>query len=282
VDGASSVVDSFSIGTTSRITIDLRWRQVKIIVGSTTFTIASDDNLGAVIKPGYVGWSAVDYEVSNFVFTDWEDNINTHDIVKYSLAMGDYHDVLVSGPSEKQYAMIWGPQTDIPTAADGLRQVLEAGKLELIWRDGIIEVGQFTSEEPYRTLEDEIFETGYIDEAGRRINFAVIDGNEHSWLEADDADSRLRDRQIVAYYDLPELLTQSAVKERAQEEIRRSKKGQSPSGRIPLMLDIWRMDAIEWIDNMGRSHNIRLEGVRVTIMQNETPSQYMELDSTLL
>lgn len=284
IGGIETQVDSQNIGTQSRLRFRLRWGQIAVYaVSGLLFTLQAENNLQPVIRQGYVGWGADTTVIfHDFVFEDWEQDITTHDLIRYSLAMGDYHDVIVGGPNERQYAMVWGPQTDLPTAGDGLRQVLETTKSQLIWREGVIEIGLFTDLVPSRILEDEVFDTNYVDDANRRINFAVVDGNEHSWLEGDGEDSRARDRQIVAYFDLPEILTQDGVTERAREEIRQGQKGQSPGGRIPLMLDIRRMDPLTLIDNIGRSFDVRVEGIRVDINQSNRPSQYMELDTSLL
>lgn len=285
-NGVETDISTTSISSHNRLRFYCRWGLVQVY--SQTGTLLASISLylqpeDMIVKPGYVGFGGSgNTAFSNFHFVDWEYNLTSHDLVRFALAMGDYHDVVVGGPDSRQYALIWGPQTDLPTAADGLRQILEAEKLEVIWRDGFIEVGQFKNLTPVLTIEDRIIETTFKDEAKRRINLAIVDGNEHSWFEADAADSRQRDRQIVAYYDLPELMTQQAVRDRAIEEIRVSSKGQVPGGRTPLFFDLRRMDPIIWVDNLGRTYEVRIEGISVDINQSTAPKQNMTLDTSLL
>jgi hypothetical protein len=249
----------------------------KTLIGNFT------DNSNPVDQPGYVGFGSTSAcTISYFEFKDYEYNWTGEDAVKFALAMGDYHDVSVGDAPEKQYGLVWGPQTDLPTAADALRNVLEASKLDLVWQNGRIVVGKFRNSEIQRILEDEIIETNFITEANRRINFAIVDGNEHTWLDADADDARVRDRQIVAYFDLPELLTKDEVRARVEDELLRAGKGQSPGGTIPLLFDLWRMDALTWIDNLGRSYDVRVEGMSVEINQSTEPSQHQTLDLSLL
>lgn len=258
-------------------------KYIRPYVGHTLFGSFHLDSPDPLLKPGYVGFKSTNaFQVSQFEFADYEYDWKGSDLVKFAAAMVDYHDVSYGGPDQKQYALVWGPQTDIPTPGDGLRQVLEAEKSDLIWADNRIIVGQFKAVAIERILEDEILETTLIKEVDRRVNLAIVDGNEHTWMEPDLVDIRTRDRQIVAYFDLPELLTKDAVEQRAKEEITLAKRGESPGGVIPVLFDLWRMDPITWIDNLGRSYNVRVEGIRVEVKQGEKPKQTEELDLSLL
>lgn len=294
-DGIESTITSYvvsnlaSSGYQKRFGVKIRWFSVEFFaysgagakteMGGFEFTDGTFDYL---LKPGYVGWGmAATFTVNKFNFKDLELPMYTGDIVKMALAMGDYHDVTVPQGSE-QYALIWGPQTDLQTPAQALRNALEAEKYELVWRDGQIQVGQFKDLEPVKTITDRIIKTDYVDEANRRINFATVDGNENSWSEVDSVDTQNRDRQIVAYFDLPELKTPEAVQARAVEELRRSKLGSSPGGQVPLYFDLWRMDPIIWVDNQGRTYNVRIEGMSIEINQSTEPSQRQTLDTSLL
>lgn len=293
--GVSTVLTNFTLtklstnGYQKKWRVEMKWDTMSFFTyksgvkfGSGNYTFNSGDTVKYLLKPGYVGWNkGSDYTIANFNFSDLERPMYTGDIVKMALAMGDYHDVVVPQGSE-QFAMIWGPQTDLQTPAQALRNALEAEKYELVWRDGQIQVGQFTDVAPVKTITDRIIRTDYVDEANRRINFATVDGNENSWTEVDSVDSQQRDRQIVAYFDLPELKTADAVKARAIEELRRSKLGASPGGDVPLFFDLWRMDPIIWIDNQGRTYNVRVEGISVEINQSTEPFQRSTLDTSLL
>lgn len=236
-----------------------------------------------IVRPGYCGFGrSSDFTVASFIFEDVEYNYLSEDLIRHALALGDYHDVVVGSAEERQFALVWGPQTDLPTAADALRQLLEAGKLELTWRGGFIEVGRFSSTDPIRIIENEVISSQEIGEANRRINLANVDGNSSTWMEVDFLDALLRDRMINAYYDLPELMDEDAVRLRAVEEIRRGKLGQSPGGVLPLQFDLWRMDPITWVDNQGNSKLVRIEGIRVEINQSSQPSQRMTVDTSLI
>jgi hypothetical protein len=280
--GVSTVIGTTAVGATGRLGVRARWKSFDIWVNgavAVTYTHASPK----LLSPGYVGWSNVGaYGVFDFDFEDLEYNYTSEDLIRQALAMGDYHDVKVGSASAKQYALTWGPQTDLPTPADGLRQVLEGEKLELIWRDGFIEVGQFKDVGVVKTIENRIINTELANAGNRRINLANVDGNEHTWFEVDIPDALERDRMINAYFDLPELLDKDKVRERAQEEIRRSGLAEAPGGLVPLFFDLWRMDVIEWVDNSGDSKTVRIEGIRVEINQSSEPSQRQQLDTSLV
>lgn len=271
--------------TVTSLGIRCRWRRLDVYVNRSIIEslFATAYLAPAVYKPGYVGFQATGaYTVSYFDFQDEEFDYTSKDLIRFALALGDYHNPVIGSALAKQFALIWGPQTDLPTAADALRQLLEAEKLELVWKDGFIQVGKFTDTTIIRTLEDEVVETSESDEGNRRINVAVVDGNDYSWIEIDGSDIKERGRAIQAYYDLPELLSDDDVVARAQEEIRRGKLGHSPGGKIPLIFDLWRMDPITWIDNAGNSKNVRIEGIKIDIDQSKQPSQREELDTSLL
>lgn len=294
-DGTTTELDSYTVsnltsgGYSKHFWVRMRWSKLELFVSHPTFGKISmggytfdDPTVDYLLKPGYVGWGAnSDYTVGGFNFTDFEVPISSGDLVKTALAMGDYHDVTVPDGSQ-QYNLIWGPQTDLQTPAQALQNALEAEKFELVWRDGQIQVGQFKDLSPVKTITDRIIKTDYVDEATRRVNLVIVDGNDSSWIEVDSEDSQDRDRQIVAYYDLPELKTADEVKARAVEELRRSKLGSSPGGTIPLFFDLWRMDPIVWVDNQGRSYNVRIEGISVDINQSDEPHQRETLDASLL
>jgi hypothetical protein len=288
IDGVEEQIASETgFPTISRIGVRVLWTKFElyannVLVNEYAPTVWQTDPT-KIHKPGYVGiGKSTTFAFNNFVFEDLEYDYSSEDLVRQALALGDYHDAIVGGAIARQYALLWGPQTDLPTAADSLRQLIEAEKLELMWRDGFIHVGKFKDTIPTRTLEDEIISTEEVGEANRRINLASIDGNEDTWFEIDGPDARARDRMIQSYFDLPELLTQDDVAERAREEIRRGKLGQSPGGPIPLLLDLWRMDPITWIDANGVSKDVRVEGISVEINQSTQPRQLSTIDTSLL
>lgn len=281
-DGTATSLGSSSIGSGSCLGLRLRYKSIDVYKGKVLQFTVTDDT-PEIVEPGYVGWKrSSSYTVTDFDFEDLEFNYTSADLIRQALAMGDYHDVKIGSAEAKQYALIWGPQTDIPTPADGLRQMLEAEKLELVWRDGFIEVGKFTDTSSVKTIENRIINTEYVQSGNRRINLANIDGNEDTWFEVDAQDAIQRDRMIYAYFDLPELVEEEAVRQRAIEEIRRGKLADAPGGTVPLFFDLWRMDVVDWVDNAGNSKLVRIEGMKVTINQSTQPSQRQELDTSLV
>lgn len=270
-----------SSDTSPTIRLSIKWTFYQAWVnGALILDSSYADSVN--ILPGYVGFKATAYTLSNLAITDWETTLTVDELARTALAMGDYHDVICGSSSAEEVAILWGPQTDIPTAADGLRQALTTLKWEMVWVDGFILIGSFKDLSIVRVLQNEIIKTDYQDEANRRINLASVDGNEHTWIETDVVDTKDRDRQINAYFDLPELSDQDSVRERAVEEVRRGQMGKTPGGELPLQFDLWRMDVITWIDNSGASKNVRIEGMSVTIDQSKTPSQRQTLDTSLL
>lgn len=281
VDNVSTTVDTFTVPTGA---FTLRWKQEfnhyqvwvdGVSEGSGEYRF---DNY----KPGYVGFQATSYKVSNFIFKDLEHPLTMENLIKTALGLGDVHDVIVSGGTSKAYAIIWGPQTDIATAADGLKASMESEKLQLVWRNGAAEVGKFNDSTIVHELQDRIIESERADEPNRRINYAIVDGNEHTWIALDLADNYRRGRSVVDYEDLPDLMTQEDVKNRAREMIRKSTIGASPGGTTPLYFDIHRMDHVLWIDNTGNEDVVRVEGITVEINQSTNPSQRMTFDNSLI
>lgn len=281
VDNVSTTVDSWGVSTGA---FTLRWIQEfnHYRVFFNGVEEGSGDYEFDNYKPGYVGFQATSYKVANFVFKDLEHPLTTADLIRTALGLGDVHDVIVSGGTSKAYAIIWGPQTDIPTAADGLKTAMETDKLQMIWRNGSVEVGKFNDTSIVHTIQDRIIESERADEPNRRINYAIVDGNEHSWIALDMPDTFRRGRSVVDYEDLPELLTQEDVKNRAREMIKKSTLGASPGGTTPLYFDIHRMDHVLWIDNSGNEDIVRVEGISIEINQSTTPSQRMTFDNSLI
>lgn len=222
------------------------------------------------------------YKVHDFVLTDYEAPLKSIDLIRFALALADYHDAVIGEAENEELEVSWGPQTDIPTPADALRKLLEQYKLYLTWRGGYIHVGKFLDTSIVKTIEDRVISSAEDNEAPKQLNVVMVDGNTHSWIERDNEDIRRRGHQVTKYFDLPELMTLEAVQTRAREELRRSKQGSSPGGETTLYFDLTTMDCVTWIDNTGESKNVRIEGIRVRIKQDRTPSQRAEYDTSLL
>lgn len=284
VNGDSFNIDTASISATSspHLRLEMRFGKYRAWVDGVLKLDDAFLPLGSVARePGYVGFYATTFSISNFHLDDWEYPLTMADLIRTALSMGDFHDVIVTGGEERAVAITWGPQVDLSTPAAALASALEASGCQLAWRNGIVEVGKFNDQTPVHIIENQIIESDEIDEAGRRVNIVAIDGNEHWWLEVDIADLVARDSMITAYYDLPELLDRQAVIDRAREEMKRAALGDSPGGTTPLYFDLWRMDAVTWVDNAGNSHVVRIEGFKVQIEQGPTPSQRQTFDTSL-
>lgn len=293
IDNVNTTKTSWSTGitdTTPTIRIQERFCFVRVWVNNVEQTTPDGVSTGEFIdedtyfpNPGYVGFasSAGKFTVTSFHLEDFESALTTEDLIRNVLAQADFHDVLVGGADSKIFAIVWGPQTDAQTQAEALLQTLEIDKLQLIFRNGMVEVGKFSDQTPVRTIENEVIQSDDIDEAARRINIAVIDGNDTHWIEVDTADAATRGRMVAAYFDLPELLDLDSVKTRAREEISKGTQGSSPGGTTPLFFDLWRMDAVTWIDNTGEEKVVRIEGFSVDIDQGKTPHQRQTFDTSL-
>lgn len=278
-----------STGFVGALRFDIRWGRHRIYAAGFLIIDYTETDPGA--KPGYVGWKvikaatptvAIEWTLSGFHLEDYERALTTADLIRTALAMGDYHETIIADTATPQFAVIWGPQTDIPTPAVALKTMLDAEKLQLVWYNGAYHVAKWTANTIKRTLQDEIISSTHTDEVNRRINLALVDGNTDTWIEVDALDTQKRGWQINAYYDAPELLTPEAVKARAKEEIRRGSEGNSPGGNTPLQFDLDRMDCITWIDNAGHSNNCRIQGIQVEINQSTEPSQRATWDLSLL
>ena len=285
VDGeVNHLTEFFVSGAINNTVFNLRWRQKwrSTQIWYNGEDLGDDDVDFENYKPGYVGFKAGRYKVSKFHFKDLEYPLTMANLIKTALALGDVHDVIVGGGISKAYAIIWGPQTDIPTPMDGLRTAMESDKLQLVWRNGSVEIGKFNETDIVKTIENRLISSEKTEEPARRINYSIVDGNEHSWIAFDRPDTLQRGRSVVEYQDLPELLKLVDVKERAREAIRKSTMGASPTGTMPLYFDLWRMDHVLWKDNVGGDEVVRIEGMTIELRQDQQPSQRVTLDTSLI
>lgn len=281
VNGVSTRTSTaFNYGKNPTLAIKLNWSYYTVTVNGTDKLSGQLTSIDYT-KPGYAGVRVegrTSYKFDRFKLISWEVPYTTSDLIKTALAMGDFHDVVVAGGEDKQLAVVWGPQTDLKTPAAALKNLLDQNKLDLAWHNGIIHIGRFRSTGAVKTLENEVISTTDEERAGRRINLAVVDGQEDTFIEIDGADTRLRGRQIPAYFDLPELTNYDSVKARAKEEVSKGVIGVSTRGEIPYLWDLWRMDEVIWKDAQGVATNQRIEGIDVKINQSTAPSQHMVLD----
>jgi hypothetical protein len=231
------------------------------------------------VAPGYVGmryYSAVthNYQADLFSLTTWETNYTTDDLVKTALSIADLHDYVVAAGTERQLAIVWGPQTELANPAAALKELFTQYKLDMTWRNNILTVGQFKELEIIKTIQNESLSFDNTEESGQHINLASVDGQEDSYIAIDGPDTRARGRQIVAYFDVPELDTTEGVVARANEEIRQGVEGTKYNGETPLFFDLWRLDGVRWYDPAGVAHDLRIHSIEVTIDQSTEPSQH--------
>lgn len=257
--------------------VDFRWGIHRVYINGVLEKTYNEALSGD--SPGYAGVrGTAAYGFYQFSFDDWQRPITTNDLITTLLAMGDFHSPSVAGGEATQLAIVWGPQTDLNTPAKALLSLCEQFKLDLAWRGGRVEVGQFKELTIVHTYENEVIDCTRSEEVGRRINLAAVDGREDSWIEIDGPDTRFRGRQIVSYFDVPELTTDDAVRLRAQEEIRKGVVGSAYEANMPLQLDLWRMDGITITDSNGTAHDLQVEGMKIQIEQGMSPVQRMTLE----
>jgi hypothetical protein len=283
-DGVDTVVHTWNSGdgvtsdASPKLRLRFRWYRYDVwmngvFIGGGTLGDSSGGE-------GYCGVASSSgrFDVGYIHVEDYEFDLTMADLIKTALAMGDFHEALVSDAGTRAYAITWGPRTDVATISDALRMSMEAERLQLIWRNGSIVVGKFNDTTSMKTIDNRIIESDEIEEANRRTNFAQVDGNDRFWIEVDTADVERRARLLVSYLDLPELNDLDAITERAREELRRAAMGSSPGGTTPLYFDLNRMDTITWVDNAGNSHLVRIEGFQVQINQSTKPHQHQTFD----
>lgn len=259
--------------------VSFKWGIYKVYVNDVLEFTVNEALSGT--NPGYTGVRGTGshaFRISSFYFSDWQYATTTNDLITSLLAMGDFHNPSVSGGEAPQLAVVWGPQTDLNTPAKALLSLCEQFKLELAWRGGRVEVGQFKEKTIVGSYQNEVLDVKRTEELGQRINLAVVDGKEDTWIEIDGSDTRFRGRQIVAYFDVPDLDTDDKVRLRAQEEIRKGVIGSAYECQMPLQFDLWRMDGITVVDNGGTSRDLKIEGMSIEVVQDSSPQQHMTLE----
>lgn len=281
-DGDVDIMDTYSIGSapsnpTIRVVTEFGFHYVYL---NGTLRITYNEVLPTT-KPGYVGirffgnnGSYTTMGADRFTMTSWEINHTTETLVKTALAMADFHDVSAGGAGDaQQLAVVWGPQSDIANPLQALRSLFEQNKLEMSWRNGQLEVGKFTDTESQRTFENDITRFELTEQNGKRVNLAVVDGREDTYIEIDGVDTRQRGRQVVSYSDVPELDTTEKVRDRAREEVRRGVVGSKYQGESRLYFGLSRMDLTTWVDGAGVEYYLRIEQMEININQSTEPRQ---------
>jgi hypothetical protein len=276
----STTLASYSIGSTPynptvRVVTEFGFHYIYL---NGTLRITHNETTPSVY-PGYVGlkyYSATSTTMGadRFKMSSWEINHDTASLVRTALAMGDFHGITVGdGGASQQFAVVWGPQSDLKSPLDALQHLLEEYKLELAWKNGQFSVGQFKSTDPVRSFVNDVYEFDVTERTGRRINLARVDGREDTYISIDGADSRVRGRQIVGYFDIPTLTTTEQVVARAIEEIRRGLQGTKYDGKSRMYFDVERMDTTTWYDSAGVAYLLRVEQMNLELSQGKEPHQ---------
>jgi hypothetical protein len=303
VDGTESPFQVWSrLGSITypyTLSLDLSWgRYIALLDGLDPLldvvpTVMTDvetvTNLTYLVQhKGYVGFNGGSTTAvsvfSHFVFSETARALTATDLFKAALARADYHDVSVDYASPSDVvATAWGPGTDMPTVEDALKKLLESEKAVMAFRGGKLRINQYSDYvSPILTVADQIIEFTENNSGDRRINVAIVDGNEHTYISADVTDLQARDAAISQYFDLPELLTAAAAQARAEEEIYRSRIGTSKGGTLVYPFDLEAQDVVTWVDQFGTSQVVRLEGITIDIDQGVKPHQHMEVDTSLV
>ena len=146
---------------------------------------------------------------------------------------------------------------------------------------GHIHIGKFIDADPLYTLENEIVSQDAIDDGSQLSNVIMVDGMVDSWTEYDRTNLIARRTALPAYFDLPELKTAGAVRQRGAEEVQQSRSVISPGGDVvgQAVLFTSRMDPIYWIDADGGRYQTRIEGKSVEFSQRVTPAQRATIDT---
>ena len=266
--------------TPNRMRLRLEWNRYWMYYGGNLE--ASGTRNWRTSAPGYVGISASGaHETDTWNFEDWEFDLQLGHLIEVALALADIHDVAVQTATGRAYAIIWGPSTDVQTPAEALRQILTGLKLEISYQTNKYVVNKYNDRTVVHTLQDNVISSTEEDESKEEINFGIVDGNEHFWMHIDAEDIANRGRQILRRYDVPELLELSAVKQRAEEEVTNSQRTSAPGGDIVMLFDLWPMDYVRWIDNVGNSKVARVDQIDVKINQSKTPFQRMTITTVV-
>jgi hypothetical protein len=238
---------------------------------------------------GLVGWwgSVGTWAVRNVRVWNVENEISTARLARMLLGLAGYLDTKIDDDlvTALQMDITWGPQTDLEDPASALLKLIEGDLLQIVWlidtdvnQTPKIFIDYFNGTDVEYVLEDEVISVDHIEESARRPNVIMVDGNENTWTEYYPADLSVRAVPINAYFDLPELLTLGAVRNRALQELDKSVLTMSPGGVAVWRKWMQRMRRITFIDNDGNAYDTRIEGMTFEFNQSEEPFQRVTLD----
>jgi hypothetical protein len=138
VTSGTSYAHSISIGASGiGIIIQYRWQNVRIWLGASIVLEIPVINIKP-IHTGFVGIMGVTQDSNQWRIQDWNEEETTATLIRRAFAHVDEHDVEIIDPdavSAKHIEELWGPQSDLSSPAKAVRQLLEATKLEAIWKE---------------------------------------------------------------------------------------------------------------------------------------------------
>ncbi len=146
IDGVRTVLVSVAQPSgANRWTVDFRWKRIRVY--RETVLVIDHTLTDPAILTGHVGFisdGTINIEIGQFRLREWHQQLTTMDLVRTLLAYVDEHEVEVedqdpeTGLPDKgaeQINLIWGPQSDLDTPTKALRQLLDASKLQVVWRE---------------------------------------------------------------------------------------------------------------------------------------------------
>lgn len=130
----------FSTSDGTYLTVDFRWNRIRVYINFDDEPVIDYTLDPPDMWTGFVGWmSSTIIEVANFAVNEFNVPMTTAELIHALLAYADIQDVLLLADDETasapQIDILWGPQSDLKTPEQALRQLLEASKLNIAWRE---------------------------------------------------------------------------------------------------------------------------------------------------
>jgi hypothetical protein len=129
---------SISMGPTGvGITVQFRWQNIRVWYGA--LMVIEIPVIGLIpIYTGYVGIMGITQDSNLWKLIEYNEEETSATLIRRCFAYVDEHDVEILDPevsSSKHISELWGPQSDINSPAKAVTQLLEASKLEAIWKE---------------------------------------------------------------------------------------------------------------------------------------------------
>lgn len=290
VNGTATTLATTSVTanlTSFTMSVQFRWGWIRYSLNATT---GSYQETGTVRNDqfGFVGvWAkSPGYAIAYADFKDYEVKVTTSSLVKMLLIHAGYTQFSVSDDLRdiEQLAILWGPQSDVPTPATALQRLLEGNRQDVVWQPysfnvrGQITIDQFEDTDPEYDIDEEIISVDQADISDVRPNVVLVDGQEDSWTEYSRSDLATRGAAVNEYLDLPDLTTLTDVRAKAQEEKTLAAKGNSLGGLCVWRPWFQRMDSVTWRDHDDNVYLARIEGMDLDLNQGGSPYQHVQMD----